>query len=398
MITFADIVPLESFLTGTWGRTWAHLPGARGRFQSLLAWSEVNGMLQKHRLEPPRLRLVRGGAFANKSAYLRYEGNIPFVVPEGLSQQLRDGYTLIIDAVDDMTDGVMRLAEDFERVLHEAVQVNLYAGWREQQGFNRHCDTHDVVVLQVYGKKYWRIYEGGRPHPLKDDIAPNKEVPDKVVWEGLLEDGDALYIPRGWWHEASGVGDVTLHLTFGIHQRTGVSLLHWLADQSRASTEFRAPLRRFATKEEQQAQLAELRRQLFEAFDDDLLERYFAHQNARARSRGWASLPWTVASDTPPPLSTRIALAAPRELNLVRDNGSIHFDANGRAWSFAAAAEPLLRTLARGPATVAQLCDAAADTLDGATVQQFVSELARHGLVNVGQSSSGSSEFLGSSG
>jgi ribosomal protein L16 Arg81 hydroxylase len=384
-ITLAETlgnIPVGDFLTRVWGQTFAHIPGAPGRFHDLLSWSEVNGMLQKYRLEPPRLRLVRKGELAQKDDFLRYEGGkIPFVVPEKLSQRLRDGYTLVIDAVDDMTDGVMRAAEDFERVLHEAVQVNLYAGWREQQGFNRHCDTHDVIVLQVYGKKYWRVYEGGRPHPLKDDIAPNKAAPDKVVWEGLLEDGDVLYIPRGWWHEASAVGEVTLHLTFGIHQRTGVNLVHWLADQLRASTELRAPLRRFASPEEQQQQLAELKRQLLAALDDDVLERYFTQQDARARSRGWASLPWAV--DSTPPMDARVTLAAPRALNLVRDNGSIRFDANGRAWQFAAAAEPLLHTLERGPATVAELCNVTAGALDDATVQQFVVELARHGLVQV---------------
>ncbi|HEY0371485.1 MAG TPA: cupin domain-containing protein, partial [Thermoanaerobaculia bacterium] len=294
-------LPVGDFLTRVWGQTFAHIPGTRGRFHELLSWSEVNGMLQKHRLEPPRLRLVRKGEFAQKGDFLRYEGGkIPFVVPEKLSERLRDGYTLVVDAVDDMADGVMRTAEDFERVLHEAVQVNLYAGWREQQGFNRHCDTHDVIVLQVYGKKYWRVYEGGRPHPLKDDIAPNQVAPDKVVWEGMLEDGDALYIPRGWWHEASAVGEVTLHLTFGIHQRTGGNLVHWVAEQLRASADFRTPLRRFGTREEQQAQLAELKRQLVDAIDDDVLARYFADQNSRARSRGWASLPWTVETAAPP--------------------------------------------------------------------------------------------------
>jgi hypothetical protein len=392
-VTFAEALgstSVDDFLGRLWGQTFAFLPGTRGRFQELLPWTAVNDMLQKHRLEPPRLRLVRNGSFAAKNTYLRYEDRkIPFVVPEKLSQQLRDGYTLIIDAVDDMADGVMRLAEDFERVLQESVQVNMYAGWREQQGFNRHCDTHDVIVLQVYGKKYWRVYEGGRPHPLKDDITPNPDAPDKVVWEGTLEDGDVLYIPRGWWHEASGVGEVTLHLTCGIHQRNGVNLLHWMTDQLRASTEFRAPLRRFASPEEQQAQLAELRRQFLAAFDDDLLARYYGHQNSRARSRGWASLPWSVADNTPPPMTTQVALAVPRALNLVRDDGSVHFDANGRAWRFAAATEPLLQTLARGPATVAELCDAAAGSLDDGAVQQFVVELARNGLVNIASNITG---------
>jgi hypothetical protein len=389
-VTFAETlgsIGVDDFLGRIWGQTFAFLPcpteRSRARFRELLPWPAVNDMLQKHRLEPPRLRLVRDGSFAPKTSYLRYESKVPFVIPEGLSQHLRDGYTLIIDAVDDMADGVMRVAEDFERALCESVQVNMYAGWREQQGFHRHCDTHDVIVLQVYGKKYWRVYAGGRLHPLKDDIEPNAVAPEKIAWEGTLEDGDVLYIPRGWWHEASGVGEVTLHLTFGIHQRTGVSLTHWIADQLRASTELRAPLRRFASAEEQAQQLAELRRQFLAAFDDDVLARYYAHQNSRARSRGWASLPWTVTDETPPPSTTRFALALPRELHLVRDDGAVHFDANGKAWRFDASTEPLLRTLARGPATMAELCEAAGGTLDDGAVQQFVIELGRNGLVDI---------------
>ena len=75
-------VSLDDFLARIWGQKPAHIPGARGRFHELLSWSEVNGMLQKHRLEPPRLRLVRKGSFASKSGFLRYEGKkIPFVVP-----------------------------------------------------------------------------------------------------------------------------------------------------------------------------------------------------------------------------------------------------------------------------------------------------------------------------
>ncbi|HWS72428.1 MAG TPA: hypothetical protein VN605_09950, partial [Thermoanaerobaculia bacterium] len=107
------------------------------------------------------------------------------------------------------------------------------------------------------------------------------------------------------------------------------------------------------------------------------------HQDARARSRGWASLPWTATPAATPPLDARISLAAPRGLQLVRDDGSIGFEANGRAWHFAAAAEPLLRILEAGPSTIAQLRDAANGTLDEAAVQQFVSELAREGLLRV---------------
>jgi hypothetical protein len=390
MTTFAQTLApsVDSFLRDTWGRTFAHLPGAPGRFHELLSWDELNRVLQTQRLEPPRLRLARNGEFAAKNTYLRYEGNrggarVPHIVPEKLTEKLREGYTLIVDAVDDMVDGVLRLAEDFERVLHESVQVNMYAGWREQQGFNRHCDTHDVVVLQVYGRKYWRVYEGGRPHPLKDDISPNKDVPQRVVWEGTLDDGDVLYIPRGWWHEASGVGDVTLHLTFGIHQRTGVSMMRWLTDQLRASDQFRADLLRFASPEERAAQMAELRQQLLAAWDDDLVARYLQHHDAHARSRGWAGLPWTVSDSARPAGDTRVELATPRALQFTALGDSIRFEAHGRSWSFASPAEPLLRRLSNGPATLDELSNVEGVTLDRDAIEQFVVELARQGLAKL---------------
>lgn len=386
-IDFADVVApssLDQFLSETWGRGFARFTGARGRFHELLSWNDVNAMLQKHRLEPPRLRLVRRGEFAAKNSYLRYEGgSVPFVVPERLSERLRDGYTLIIDAVDDMVDGVMDLAAQIERIVHESVQVNMYAGWREEQGFHRHCDTHDVVVLQLYGRKHWRVYSGGRLHPLKNDSAANNVAPDEIIWDGVLEDGDALYIPRGWWHEASGIGDVTLHLTFGIHQRTGVHLVHWLADQLRDSVEFRDNLRRFGSEEERHAQLTTLREQIIASLDDAVLERYFADHDTRARTRGWPSLPWSVATEATPAADASVRLDIARPLALRRQGESVHFNANGRAWQFDAAAEPLLRILEQGAAPVDQLCASVSAPLDAATVRRFITELAAHGLVRI---------------
>jgi hypothetical protein len=386
-LTFAQLVErqgVETFLRETWGKGFAHLPGRRGAFRDLLSWHDVNGMLQKHRLEPPRLRLVRRGEFAAKKDFLRYEGGtVPFVVPELLSRRLREGYTLIIDAVDDMVDGVMSLAEDFERVLRESVQVNLYAAWREEQGFHRHFDTHDVIVLQVYGRKQWRVYRGGRPHPLKNDSAPAGDPPDSLAWEGLLEDGDALYIPRGWWHEASGVGDVTLHLTFGIHPRTGITLMQWLTDGLRESEVFRADLLRFGSEEEKQRQREQLRETLMARFDEGLFERYFADHDARSRTRGWASLPWSVALNASLPSGALVSLDTPRPLAIRRDGPTIRLLANKREWTFDAAAEPLLRMLEKAPATLEELCEADTGLEDERLVRRFVTELAMHGLLRI---------------
>ena len=44
-----------------------------------------------------------------------------------------------------------------------------------------------------------------------------------------------LYLPRGYWHAAVGMGGPTLHLTVGLTRKNGHDLLAWLADQALAA-------------------------------------------------------------------------------------------------------------------------------------------------------------------
>lgn len=68
------------------------------------------------------------------------------------------------------------------------------------------------------------------------DAVPHFDPPTEVVWNGTLQAGEVMHIPRGFWHQATrqdkGNG-YSLHLTFSFPKRTGVDYLMWLADQSR---------------------------------------------------------------------------------------------------------------------------------------------------------------------
>jgi hypothetical protein len=79
------------------------------------------------------------------------------------------------------------------------------------------------------------------------------------LWEGTLEDGDLLYIPRGWWHVALPLAEPTLHLTVGIHNRTGLDLLRWLAERMRASETFRRDLPRMSSAQVRAEHAARMR-------------------------------------------------------------------------------------------------------------------------------------------
>jgi ribosomal protein L16 Arg81 hydroxylase len=383
--------PVEEFLASIWGRAHLHVAGRPGRFAHLLLWAQLNMILRQHRLDFPRLRLARDGSSLPASAYLRHvrsgrrQSTIPRLLPQQLTTELRAGATLVLDAVDELCEPLEELAVKLERFFHERVQINAYAGWRTSRGFDLHWDDHDVFILQVAGRKDWRVYGMTRPYPLVEDVEPAAKPTHEPVWAGTLTAGDLLYIPRGWWHVALPLDEPTLHLTVGIHNRTGLDLIRWLTERLRASETVRQDLPRFASQTEQSAHVAQLRAELRAAMEDDeLLAHYFAEQDAMAAPRPRLGLPWSALMSNAPPLAdeARVRLTAPRPLDLKLDAGVVEFACNKKRWRFAEDALLVLRPLADGRAcTVAELCAAARARLDERIVHTFLAELIEHGLV-----------------
>src|ERR1700722_13152261 len=134
------VAPLtrQDFLTNYWGKSFVRLPGQQRRFESLLPWSELNEILERHRLQPPRFRLFQDGKAVEPGQYLSFhgEGSQGSLKSADLMNCLSAGATLVLDQVDELAAAVRQLAADFEDVLRIYTSVNLYAGWRTQKGFD----------------------------------------------------------------------------------------------------------------------------------------------------------------------------------------------------------------------------------------------------------------------
>lgn len=389
---FAELLaPLnsETFLQNCWGQTYRHFPGTPGRFSRLLPWRALNQILRHHRLDFPRFRLIREGQPIPAGSFISYQTSrrktqIPRLRDADLTGHLRSGATLVLDAVDELYEPITTLAEDFERVFRVRIQVNAYAGWRTSHGFDLHWDDHDVFIIQVAGRKDWKVYGMTRKYPLAKDVAPNLDPPEKPLWEGPLEDGDVLYIPRGWWHVATPLDEPTLHLTFGVHHPTGADLLSWFADRMRASDDVRRDLPRFASPAGQAAFLHRIRETFLHEWRSDLIETYFEDLDARAEPRPRFSFPWSATRDALPPetepffLKWNAARAISAEPNRDRE---FAMALNGRRWRFAESARPIIELLVqKSCCSPAELCEAVCHTLDCKTVRVFLGELVASGL------------------
>ena len=192
----------------------------------------LNKALEEHRFDEKRLKLVRSGATIEAGRYL--SGRI--VNSAGLLGELASGATLILNQCEEVHRPLRRLCERMESLFHWTVITNLYAGWKSDNGFSVHWDAQDVLILQLAGRKRWKIWEPTRSFPFKEDVVDTSTPPSaNPVWEGVLEPGGLLSIPRDWWHVAYPLGEPCLHLTVTIKNHNGIDLLHWLADSMKAS-------------------------------------------------------------------------------------------------------------------------------------------------------------------
>ncbi|MGF1237126.1 cupin domain-containing protein [Streptomyces sp. 2-6] len=379
----------EDFLAQVFGRTYRHFPGEPGRFGGLLDWDDLNGLLTHHRLEPPRLRLAVDGEALPQHAY-----SVPVTTrrntvwhrlkPAELHRHLAGGATLVLDAIDELHPGVGHLARGLERHLRTGIQVNAYASWTPQEGFGVHWDDHDVLVLQLDGAKRWRIYGATRQAPLHRDTDVPEAPPGEPLVDMVLNAGDMLYLPRGWWHAvAASEGVHSLHLTCGMQTTTGADLLQWLSEDLRREATVRSDLPRFGTAQERADFMRSLGGLVMKEFDDGmLLDRFLAMRDATERARLVPSLPFIEGVPPDPALAVRLLTVRAR----------LHTDTEGNAvltagrgeWTFAPQAAPLLALLVDGGwhrlDTLAQ-----AAGLRLGQVAQLVSELVDGEVAAVGR-------------
>ena len=225
--------------------------------ERLLTPAGLLDLVMRRSLTAARLRCLQDGTDVHPHAYLtsrpmRRAEAVQMADMQRLGLLLKEGCTLILDAVNSYDPTLEIACRALQWWAHELVQVNTYLTTGSTRGFELHWDDHDVIVVQLAGEKSWEVRGLSRPVPMYRDAVPNTDSPDEVLWAGTMQPGDVMHIPRGYWHQATrhdqGNG-YSLHLTFGFPQQTGVDFLLWLADQSREREMLRHDVDRWGSAE-----------------------------------------------------------------------------------------------------------------------------------------------------
>ncbi|XP_071794845.1 ribosomal oxygenase 1-like isoform X2 [Asterias amurensis] len=121
------------------------------------------------------------------------------------------------------SDAVWKFNSMLQEYFGSFVGANIYLTPAGSQGFAPHYDDIEAFVIQLEGKKHWRLYSPRN----KEEVLPRFSSPNfsqdeigEPIFDTVLEPGDLLYFPRGIIHQATTPDDShSLHITLSTCQR-----------------------------------------------------------------------------------------------------------------------------------------------------------------------------------
>jgi ribosomal protein L16 Arg81 hydroxylase len=223
---------VEEFLKNNWTSKAVFISSeGHKKFNNLFSWEKLTYLLNFHEFDYPDLRLALNGKVLDESENAN------------LIKWCQEGATLIINKVHKLIPEITAFTSEVKYDLGYSAQVNAYCSWPGKQGFSSHYDTHEAFILQVDGSKQWHVFPDTIKYPLSDQKSASFPPPEGEPYLSCtLNPGDVLYIPRGHWHYALALENPSLHLTLGVHCKTGIDFIEWLVSELSKKEEWRKSL------------------------------------------------------------------------------------------------------------------------------------------------------------
>ena len=350
-VGFDDILaPLsrQQFLADYWGQKFCHLMGAKGRFTLLLSWEALNTILEWHSPPQPQVRLFQENKMVDVRRYIDGAVGSLRLNAGGLIAALSQGASLIMDGVQDVAPPLASLIQSIEQATDGIAFANVYAGWQPQKAFDLHWDPHEVIVMQLSGRKHWKVYGQTHPHPMMEDFEKLPPPTGQPVFDAVLNDGDMLYLPRGWWHMAIPLDEPSLHLSIGVEPPTGADFLQWLNARMLRHAGMRQILPPAGEASARQDYLDRVKKLLESETAGDAVGEFLRQRRAGRRMRPHLRLPHAPLEQLQQTtMATRFRLAATDHLfiEFAPGDGLAKFKAGGVDYSFAPDLIPALQKL-----------------------------------------------------
>jgi ribosomal protein L16 Arg81 hydroxylase len=175
---------------------WKRACGAR------ISLSQLKDTIENEELEPPRIRILKNDRYFDprilkgiSNGRLRLSADFKLI-----EDAIAKDSTLVVDNVAPLNADLSALCEEVSKMMGRTCPGNLYCSTVPSSGFGVHADQHHVLVVQLEGKKRWKI-ESRRTEFADFEI----------------EAGDVLFVRQGIRHNVNSLGVLSVHITIAIN-------------------------------------------------------------------------------------------------------------------------------------------------------------------------------------
>lgn len=232
--TAVEILDNESFIKSYESRRFWRGKIDSARVQTLFSWDHLNHALSTSRITNDRLRLSTkdGHVDQNRQAFRRVKDRFgrptdALSIPD-LQCLIGQGVTGVLEAVTELSPNARTISEMIASRYYARSSANAYFSFGKTSGFGAHNDDHDVIVIQLEGRKNWRFF--GAPTIASMATVEHLTTPtdEDVSEEITLDAGDVVFVPKGTWHDVISINEPSLHVTFSVVYPTLRNYMEWL--------------------------------------------------------------------------------------------------------------------------------------------------------------------------
>ena len=249
------------------------LRGANDRYAAWLGWEAFR-------------RLIQRGEYSRASGHIRVAKeslDVPRrnwetddkVDVDKLETYLAKGFGLHFNHIEPYVPPLSALCDQIKSRLAEISNASLMITSGQDGLFKLHYDDSDGFMVQIEGTKRWQIFSPTVAYPVPGMPAAARPK-DEPVFDEVLEAGDVLILPSGYWHHCQAGPGRSVHLAISFTPPTGWHAVRALASELVTEELFRRPLSRLNGPAETAELEAELKKFLLEKINQLSIDAFVA--------------------------------------------------------------------------------------------------------------------------
>jgi hypothetical protein len=201
-----------------------------------------------------------------------------------LNAFLADGYSVVALRIEEHVPGLASICEEIKARTHERSYVGAIVTSGVRAGaFKTHYDPEDLLILQVEGTKRWKVFRPVVPNPVQRLPKLKLENPE-LIFDEVLEPGDMLFVPGGYWHHCESGLSTSVHLGIFFLPPTAWHLVEQSFKLLIEDQFFRQPLTRLNHEKALAAIEADLKKRLIAKIEGLDLKEFVARWRSEPKS------------------------------------------------------------------------------------------------------------------